>query len=198
MPTRAPVPALEARRPGFGVYVRAPRRTDAPAFLGAVAASRSLHRGWVRPPATPAEFASYLARFAGPRARDPARAVAAGFLACRVDDDAPVGVLNLSEIVRGCFQSAYLGYYGLAPHAGQGYMTEGLALLLDLAFRRFRLHRIEANVQPSNARSIALVRAAGFVREGYSRRYVKVGGRWRDHERWAILVEDWRARRVRP
>jgi len=198
MPTRAPDAALEARRRGFGVYVRTPRREDARAFLRAVAASRSLHRGWVRPPTTPTEFAVYLARFAGARSRDPARATNTGFLVCRVDDDTPVGVLNLSEIVRGCFCSAYLGYYGLAPHAGQGHMTEGLALLLEVAFRRFRLHRIEANVQPSNLRSIALVRAAGFVREGYSRRYVKVAGRWRDHERWAILVEDWRARRGRP
>ncbi len=99
--------------------------------------------------------------------------------------------------MRGSFNCAYLGYYGLAPHAGQGYMSEGLAQVLAAAFGRLRLHRVEANVQPANERSIALLRTAGFVREGYSRRYVKIAGRWRDHERWAILAEDWRARRRR-
>jgi len=101
---------------------------------------------------------------------------------------------NLSEIVRGSFQSAYLGYYALAPHAGDGYMSEGLELVLQAAFRNLKLHRVEANIQPRNAASLALVKRAGFRREGFSPRYLKVCGRWRDHERWAMLVDDWRAR----
>ena len=92
-------------------------------------------------------------------------------------------------------QSAYLGYYALAPNARQGYMRDGLDLMLRYAFRTLRLHRVESNIQPANRRSIKLVRRAGFVREGYSPRYLKIDGRWRDHERWALLVEDWRARR---
>lgn len=167
------------------------------AFLAAVAASRALHHRWVTPPATGAAFATYVAHFAGPRSRVPGQATHAGFLVCRVDDDTPVGVFNLSEIVRGSFESAYLGYYGFAPYAGHGYMREGLALMLGVAFRKFGLHRVEANVQPTNAPSIALLRAAGFTREGHSRRYVKVAGRWRDHERWAMLADDWRAQRGR-
>lgn len=71
-------------------------------------------------------------------------------------------------------------------------MTEAMQLMLRYAFERLRLHRIEANVQPENSPSLALVKRAGFIREGYSRRYLKVCGRWRDHERWAILAEDWR------
>jgi ribosomal-protein-alanine N-acetyltransferase len=131
-------------------------------------------------------------RFAGAKSRRLTSATQLGFLVCRCEDDAPVGVFNLSEIVRGAFWSAYLGYYALAPHAGRGYMAEGLALTLRVAFRSLGLHRIEANVQPRNTRSIALVRSAGFTREGFSRRYVRIAGRWRDHERWAMLVEDWR------
>jgi [ribosomal protein S5]-alanine N-acetyltransferase len=194
MPTRSPAAALTTCARGLRVYVRPPRRADTGTFIAAVAASRDLHRAWVKPPATAPEFAAYVARFAGAAVRDPARAPRAGFLACRVADDAPVGVFNVSEIVRGSFESAYLGYYGLRPHAGSGYMREALALVLAAAFRTLRLHRVEANVQPDNARSIALLAAAGFTREGYSRRYLKIAGRWRDHERWAMLAEDWRAR----
>jgi len=91
-------------------------------------------------------------------------------------------------------QSAYLGYYALAPYARRGYMRDGLELMLRYAFRTLHLHRVESNIQPANRRSIALVRRAGFAREGYSRRYLKIDGRWRDHERWALLFEDWRAR----
>ena len=182
------------RRRGFNVYLRAPRTADAPAFIAAVKASRRLHGSWVHPPATPARFAEFVRRFGGVRARDPLAATHVGLLVCRCDDDALVGVFNLGEIVRGLFQSAYLGYYAFSPHAGAGYMAEGLELTLAVAFRVLKLHRVEANIQPANLRSLALVRDAGFVREGFSRRYVRIAGRWRDHVRMALLVEDWRAR----
>jgi ribosomal-protein-alanine N-acetyltransferase len=112
-------------------------------------------------------------------------------LVCRKSDGAIVGVVNVSEIVRAAFQSAYLGYYAFRPHAGQGYMTEGLALLLRHAFRSLGLHRLEANIQPGNDPSRKLVRRLGFRKEGFSPRYLKIGGRWRDHERWAIVRETW-------
>jgi ribosomal-protein-alanine N-acetyltransferase len=127
---------------------------------------------------------------------DPERATQAGFLVCRCGDDAIVGVFNLSEIVRGAFRSAYLGYYALAPHAGHGYMSEAFGMLLDVVFRALRLHRVEANVQPDNAASLRLVERVGFAREGYSRRYVKIAGRWRDHVRYALLADDWRRQRT--
>ena len=108
----------------------------------------------------------------------------------------------MSEIVRSAFQSAYLGYYAFRPHAGQGYMTEGLALVLRHAFGTLGLHRLEANIQPANHPSRALVRGLGFRKEGFSPRYLKIGGRWRGHERWAIVREEWgpprsRSRRAR-
>jgi ribosomal-protein-alanine N-acetyltransferase len=85
----------------------------------------------------------------------------------------------------------YLGYYAFSPHAGRGLMREGLALVLDEAFRRLGLHRLEANIQPENGVSRRLVRGLGFRREGFSPRYLRIAGRWRDHERWAILREEW-------
>ena len=76
-------------------------------------------------------------------------------------------------------------------------MRDGLELVLRHAFLELALHRLEANIQPGNAASIALARGAGFQREGFSPRYLKIGGRWRDHERWAMLAEEWRERRQR-
>ena len=59
------------------------------------------------------------------------------------------------------------------------------------AFHKMKLHRLEANIQPGNSASTALVKALGFRREGFSPRYLKINGRWRDHERWTILSEEW-------
>ncbi len=69
-------------------------------------------------------------------------------------------------------------------------MTDGLRLVLERAFGALGLHRVDANIQPDNERSLRLVERLGFRREGLSLRYVKVGGRWRDHERWALLAEE--------
>jgi [ribosomal protein S5]-alanine N-acetyltransferase len=189
MPTR-PRPATIT---GPRVYLRPPRIDDAGAFLAAVRASRALHGPWTKPPSTKARYDTWVARFA-PRGDEPTHA---GYLLLRNDDHAVLGVFNFSEIVRGAFMSAYLGYMGFLPHAGQGYMTEGMALALDVAFRKLKLHRVEVNIQPTNARSLALAQRIGFSREGFSRRYVKIAGRWRDHVRYAILAEDWAKLRKR-
>jgi ribosomal-protein-alanine N-acetyltransferase len=172
---------------GERVFLRAPSKGDAAEFLALNRASRRLHKGLASPPVEPAHFEAYLKRGRDERS--------ACFLVCGVEDGRIVGAMNLSEIVRGIFRSAYLGYYVGEPYAGRGYMTEALGLLLGQAFGPLRLHRIEANIQPGNTASIALVRRAGFVKEGYSRRYLKICGRWRDHERWAILAEDWKGRK---
>jgi ribosomal-protein-alanine N-acetyltransferase len=100
-----------------------------------------------------------------------------------------VGMVNVTEIVRGSMRSAYLGYCAFAPHERQGFMTAGLRLVIKRVFGPMRLHRVEANIQPGNRPSKRLVRALGFRREGYSPRYLKIRGRWRDHERWALLAD---------
>ena len=188
----APKHALAA---GPRVYLRRPGPRDAAAFIAGARLSDRLHRGWVQAPTNKATFTAYLRHFAGPKSRDAASASHIGVVVCKLDDEALIGVFNFSEIVRGAFESSYLGYYAFAPHVGQGYMSEGLNLVLALAFAKLKLHRIEANVQPTNRPSVSLVRRAGFTREGFSRRYVKIAGRWRDHERWAMLVDDWRVQR---
>ena len=188
MPTR-PSQALPV---GERVYLRAPRNADAAPFLAATRASRRLHGAWVAAPLDRPGFAAYVKRFG---ARRTAARAHAGYVARRRDDDSLVGVFNFSEIVRGSFQSAYLGYYGFHANAGRGLMKEGLGLALDAAFGPLALHRVEVNVQPGNVRSIGLVTSLGFAQEGFSRRYLRIGGRWRDHVRFAMLAEDWSALR---
>jgi len=173
---------------GKKVLLRHPMKNDLSEFIALNRASVPLHRGLVSPPTEPEEFAAFLRR---------SRSVdAVSFLICRVADGAVVGAVSLSQIFRGGFQNAYLGYYVGVPYARQGYMTEALQLVLQYTFEHLKLHRLEANIQPGNAASIALVKRAGFTREGFSRRYLKVCGRWRDHERWAIIAEDWKRRRT--
>jgi ribosomal-protein-alanine N-acetyltransferase len=84
-----------------------------------------------------------------------------------------------------------LGYYAFTPFAGQGFLRGGLELVLEYAFQELQLHRVEANIQPDNAASIALAKKCGFTKEGFSKRYLNIGTDWRDHERWALVVEDW-------
>ena len=155
-------------------------------FTAAARRSRRLHKPWSSPPSTPARFRRYLAYIR--------RRSNAGFLVCLRETGEIVGAVDMTEIVRGIFRSAYLGYYAFAPHAGRGYMRAGLSLVIATAFREMGLHRLEANIQPGNRASISLVRKLGFRKEGLSPRYLKIGGRWRDHQRWAILAEEWRKR----
>ena len=171
------------------VELRSPTPADRDEFLGAMRASRKLHRPWLQSPITREAYDRLLVRVQDER-YDP-------LLVCLRAGGTIVGYINVSEIVRGNFQSAYLGYGAVAAYAGHGYMSEGLELVLDRAFTDLRLHRLEANIQPGNAASIALVERAGFVREGFAERYLKIGGRWRDHEHWAIRAEQWRGRNRR-
>ena len=171
------------------VELRTPTLDDRDEFLAAMRASRKLHRPWLQSPMTPEAYDRVLARTDDDR-YDP-------LLVCLRDHGSIVGFINISEIVRGFFQSAFIGYGAVAAHAGHGYMSEGLELVLARAFNDLRLHRLEANIQPGNTASIALVEKAGFVREGFSERYLKIGGRWRDHEHWAIRAEQWRSARRR-
>lgn len=178
----------ETLRRGPHVHLRPLERTDEAEFLRLVRASRALHRPWSHPPDTAEGF----------RKLTEARAGEERLVICRNEDDAIAGYFGLGQIFYGHFRNAYLGYFAFEPFAGRGYMREGLELVLRHAFGTVKLHRVEANIQPENARSIALVRSAGFRKEGLSLRYLKIGGRWRDHERWAITTEDRRGARRPP
>jgi ribosomal-protein-alanine N-acetyltransferase len=148
-----------------------PSRKRRDEFLAAVKRSRKLHGRRVSPPATAEKFDEYLKRLR--------KETHLSYWVCTERGEL-AGVFNVSEIVRGLFCSAYLGYYAFAPHDGRGYMTMGLRAVLSEAFGRQRLHRLEANIQPGNESSRRLVQSVGFRLEGFSPRYLKIAGRWRD------------------
>lgn len=163
------------------VIVRELKIEDREEFISAMRRSQSLHHSWIKAATTNKEFDEYFQRHQ--------QANSKSFLVC---DNAGsiVGVFNISEIVRGLFQSAYLGFYAVADYAGKGHMSAGLKLVLAKIFNELKLHRIEANIQPENMRSIQLVKKNGFRYEGFSPRYLKIDNEWRGHEHWAMTLED--------
>jgi [ribosomal protein S5]-alanine N-acetyltransferase len=181
-PRLIPTATAAARRQAARVVLRDLERSDRDAYLDMVHDSRQLHRPWTYPPERPDQFEELVAR----ARRDDFVCL----LAWTKETNEIAGVFTISQIVRGAFQSAYLGYYASGRTARQGYMREAMELVLDHAFSDLRLHRIEANIQPGNAPSIALARGAGFRLEGYSPRYLLIGGQWRDHERYAITADE--------
>ena len=172
------------------ITLSSPSPADADEFIAAARASRSIHHPWVDAPDTATRFAAYLARAA--------REDQASYLIRHADCGGLTGYVNINNIVRGALRSGYLGYAAFASHAGRGLMTAGLRAVITDAFSTLALHRLEANIWPDNAASLALVRRLGFRREGLSPRYLLVDGDWRDHERWAMLAEEWTDRPPSP
>ncbi|MEU9582080.1 GNAT family N-acetyltransferase [Streptomyces werraensis] len=156
---------------------------DAAEFTARARESKDLHHPWLFPPDTPAAYAAYAQRLI----EDPAKA---GFLVCEKEaGGALAGFVNINNIVEGGFLCGALGYGAFAHAAGRGLMREALDLVVQYAFGPMRLHRLEINVQPGNTASIALARACGFRKEGFSPKMLHIDGAWRDHERWALTTE---------
>ncbi|MFG2616129.1 GNAT family N-acetyltransferase [Streptomyces sp. NPDC048507] len=160
---------------------------DGPEFTARARESRALHAPWLFPPATIEEYEPYAARLAGGEGR-------AGFLVRELDGGALAGFVNVNNIVHGAFRCGALGYGAFAHAAGRGLMGEALDLVLARAFAPqerggLGLHRLEANIQPGNTASLALVRGRGFRLEGLSPDFLHVDGAWRDHERWAVTAD---------
>ncbi len=98
-----------------------------------------------------------------------------------------IGNVTLSSIIRGPFQSSYVGYKLDESEINKGYITEALEKIIDIAFNDLKLHRIEANIMPRNQRSIKVIEKLGFVYEGLSREYLKINGVWEDHAHYVRL-----------
>ncbi|MEV0349456.1 GNAT family N-acetyltransferase [Nonomuraea sp. NPDC050680] len=169
---------------GFGgdsgrVTLRRMTVDDQDEFTELVRASADLYGPYMSLPATPQDFHAFLGKFADPL-------LAEGLVVCLRDTGAMAGNININSIIRGRAQTASLGYAAFAPTAGQGYMSEGLRLVMRYAFEELRLHRLEAQIQPGNDASLKLVQRHGFRSEGCSPELLFIDGAWRDHERWVI------------
>jgi ribosomal-protein-alanine N-acetyltransferase len=165
----------------MNVHVERLGQGAATELFAAVTRSRDLHLPWVDLPASVDEVRASLAQ--PPDAR-----LSYGV---RTDAGDLAGVVNLTAIVRGPFQSCFLSYYALSPYERRGMMRAGVARVLDRAFGEHELHRVEANIQPGNERSARLVTSLGFRLEGHSPRYLRIGGEWRDHDHYALTAEEW-------
>lgn len=164
------------------IKIREPILADLDQFIETMRRSQALHDPWIRAPKTPNAFQRYIERIQEPNQEG---------LLVEVDGKDIAGVFNISEIVLGCFQSAYLGFYGTIDYAGKGIMSKALKLVLRHVFKEMNLHRLEANIQPGNEKSIHLIQSNGFRKEGFSFKYLKINEKWCDHERWALTYEDW-------
>jgi ribosomal-protein-alanine N-acetyltransferase len=163
------------------LYLDKVKAHDEPFFIDAATRSRGVHYPWVSPPNTVQAFEMYLEQTYQNNFE--------GLLVKRIADDALVGVFNLSNIIRGCFQSTFLGYYVFEGFQNKGSMTQALQMVIDYAFFHLDLHRIEANIQPNNHSSIKLVKKCGFVEEGLAKNYLKINGRWQDHLHFGLTLE---------
>ena len=165
------------------VVIRNQTQEDCQELLSLNRRSKTFHFPWAFPPLNEQACQKYIARCQNENHE--------GLLICHATNKKIIGVVNFSQIFYGAFQNAYLSYYVDVDFAGQGLMSEGVGLAIDYAFDKLALHRVEANIQPENIPSINLVKRLGFTKEGFSPRYLKINGEWRDHERWALTVENW-------
>lgn len=181
--TRAPLLS------GARVFVRHPVESDRAELLAVRVASAAWLRPWDPLPAPGAAGSpqSFVERAIATADTDSVQR----HLVCRADTGAIVGMCNLSQIFRGPFDNACMGWWRGASGGGRGYMSEGVSLVLRRAFEQLGLHRMEANIMPRNAASKALAARCGFRFEGYSPSYLQIAGVWEGHDRYAMTREDW-------
>ena len=163
-----------------------------PALAVGVSAFYRRNREFLRPfePARDEDFfttraqRSYLAQEARLARQDRAYRF---YLSRKDDPGRIIGLVGLNNVVRGAFQSSFVGYKMDRQLLCQGYMTEALRRLVDIAFDDLLLHRLEASIMPRNTPSLRVAEKVGFRSEGLSPGYLQVDGVWEDHIRMVLL-----------
>jgi ribosomal-protein-alanine N-acetyltransferase len=170
------------------VFLRMPLAQDYPAWAALRAESRDFLQPWeplwASDELTRGAFRRRLRRYA----RELREERAFPFFVFRESDGALLGGATLSNVRRGVAMACTLGYWMGAPYAGKGYMGAAVSLLVPFAFGELGLNRVEAACLPTNAASRRLLEKAGFEREGYARRYLRIAGEWQDHVLYARIA----------
>lgn len=178
--------------PAGRVYLRPPARSDWRRWAALRDESRVFLQPWEPTWAPDTLSRRAFARRLKAYALNAQNDVGYALFMFRIADDALVGGISLNHVRRGISQTASVGYWMGEPHAGHGYMTEGVAGLLPFAFDRLRLHRLSAACLPHNTASRRVLEKVGFSEEGFARRYLRIDGEWRDHVIYAMLNADTR------
>jgi ribosomal-protein-alanine N-acetyltransferase len=165
--------------PKSAVAIRRLKLSDEEELLFNSTATKKLHQSWDIVPTTKKKFKDYVEEMNSDANK--------AFVVVNVQTDAMVGIVELRDIFMFDFKNSYITYYTFRPFLRQGLMTFGVLQVIAFAFKKLKLHRLEANIQPENKASIALAKACGFKKEGFSPKFIKKGGQWKDHERWALL-----------
>ena len=108
-------------------------------------------------------------------------------------DDKIIGTSTLFRLDEQS-RRAEIGYILNRRHWGKGLAIEALTALLNFAFEKMNLHRIEADIEPRNAASVKTIERLGFRREGYLRERWIVGGEIQDSLFYGLLRSDWEKR----
>lgn len=173
------------------VALRAPRLSDAPQLLDMQKESAAFFAPWF-PARAPDDLEPSVIR---QKILEQRRGITADRdykMVFTLGESGPViGRVSLSQVFRGIFQNAYLGYYIDVRYKRQGLTQEAVRLALDVAFGPLGLHRVQAAIMPYNDASLALARRVGLRREGVAEKYLKIDGEWRDHVFFAITAEEW-------
>lgn len=179
------LPTLTAER----VCLRWLEATDIPALF-AMQCDPEVMRYWSRPPMRdPREAEELLLDI---RAHFERRSLFQWGIA-RLEDDQVVGSLTLHHM-EPCHLRAEVGFSLQRQAWGRGLMTESLATAIQFAFGPLGLHRIEADADPRNVRSLRVLERAGFQREGLARERYRVGGEIQDSVLLGLLRTDWAGR----
>jgi len=177
------------RREGAEVYVRLLEMTDAEELLGLRRRNADFLLPWeprrAEPDSTLEVQEAQLRYMVESAALD--RSYHFGIFML---DDKMVGTITLSNVSRGSWQNATIGYFVDEAHNGKGLASEAIRLVVRLAFSEIGLHRVQAGVMPRNPASMRALEKAGFRREGVSPHYLQIAGVWEDHVMFAITQED--------
>jgi ribosomal-protein-alanine N-acetyltransferase len=163
------------------VLIRPIAIKDEKEYLKNYRASQKDLKPWVHVPSTGKAFREYVSEMQTAENK--------AYVVLEKQSNSIAGIVELRDIYMFDFKNSYIIYFGFKGQLRKGLMSSAVRDIIKLAFKTLKLHRLEANIQPTNVASLALAKACGFKKEGYSPKFIKKNGHWKDHERWAILNE---------